>query len=122
MVDELDDPAMLPRLARAELRTWLRPDHEALDDLRLVATELIANALQHAAAHWVGMRLTPERGFWRLAVTDPGLNGLVPRPRTPADTEESGRGLRVVHELSRGLWGTHRGDAGERVVWALLRR
>ncbi|MFI7423434.1 ATP-binding protein [Nonomuraea sp. NPDC049684] len=121
-VGELDDPAMLPRLARTELAAWLGADHQALDDLRLIASELVTNALQHAAAQWVRLSLAPEAGFWRLAVTDPGRNGLVPRPRVPADTDASGRGLRLVHELTTGLWGTYQDRAGERVVWALLRR
>ncbi|MEU1390285.1 MULTISPECIES: ATP-binding protein [unclassified Nonomuraea] len=121
-VGEVGDPAMLPRLARTELAAWLGADHQALDDLRLIASELVANALQHAAAQWVRLSLAPEAGFWRLAVADPGRNGLVPRPRMPLDADESGRGLRLVHELTKGLWGTYLDRAGERIVWALVPR
>ncbi|MEU5867815.1 ATP-binding protein [Nonomuraea sp. NPDC047529] len=121
-VGELEDPATLPRLARTELTAWLGADHRALDDLRLIASELVANALQHAKAQWVRLSLAPEAGFWRPAVADPGRNGLVPRPRLPLDADESGRGLRLVHELTNGLWGTYLDRAGERIVWALVSR
>ncbi|NUT09581.1 MAG: ATP-binding protein [Nonomuraea sp.] len=121
-VGEIDDPAKIPALARRELAAWTGTDHEALPGLRLIASELVTNALVHAAAEWVRMLLVPERGFWRLTVIDPGRNGLVPHPRVSEETDESGRGLRVVHDATGGLWGTYRTLVGERVVWALVPR
>ncbi|MGW4412043.1 ATP-binding protein [Nonomuraea sp. NPDC004702] len=122
LVRELELPSLLPGLVRRELAEWMGPTHEALGDLRTIATELVTNALVHASAEWVRVHLVPESGFWRLTVVDPGRNGLVPHPRISSETEEAGRGLRVVHGLTSGAWGTHRTVVGERVVWALVPR
>ncbi|MGW4411918.1 ATP-binding protein [Nonomuraea sp. NPDC004702] len=119
---EIGDPATLPGLARRELTAWMGLDHEALADLQLIASELVTNALVHAAAEWVRVHLVPESGFWRLIVVDPGLNGRVPHPRVSSETDEHGRGLRVVHDVTQGLWGTYATLVGERVVWALVPR
>ncbi|MDA0631982.1 ATP-binding protein [Nonomuraea sp. MCN248] len=117
----------LPGLARQELREWMGPGHPALDDLTLIASELVTNAIVHVpAAPWVRMslNLTLEGAgrHWRLAVTDPGGAPTIPVPRTPEFSERSGRGLWIVDDLTGGCWGTHRTRAGERVVWALVPR
>ncbi|MEV4802484.1 ATP-binding protein [Nonomuraea sp. NPDC049421] len=125
LIDELDNPTRLPALARRELRGWVR-DHPALEDLQLVASELVANALEHGRGPWVRMSLLPvqerERPYWRLAVIDPGRTGAVPLPRIPGPDEPRGRGLWLVDGLTGGCWGTDLTRVGERVVWALLAR
>ncbi|MFI6919332.1 ATP-binding protein [Nonomuraea spiralis] len=118
----MEVPALLPGLVRRELTEWMGSTQEALGDLQTIATELVTNALIHANAEWVRVHLIPESGFWRLTVVDPGRNGLVPRPRIAAGMEEWGRGLRMVHGLTLGGWGTHVTMVGERVVWALVPR
>lgn len=125
LIDDLDDPGRLPALARRELREWV-PDHPALADLQLAASELVANALEHGGGPWVRMSLLPVqeegRHYWRLAVIDPGRNGDVPLPRTPGPEDTRGRGLWLVHGLTDGCWGTGLTRIGERVVWALFAR
>lgn len=122
---EVDHGDLLPRMAREELREWMG-DHPALDDLQLIASELVTNAVTHGGAHWVRMSLgqEEERGkrYWRLTVADPGLSESGPMPRMPLRYEQRGRGLWVVDELTLGCWGTHRTQAGECVVWAQLPR
>ncbi|MEV0383386.1 ATP-binding protein [Nonomuraea sp. NPDC050643] len=123
MLRELDHEALVPGLARRELRVWMG-DHPALGELEAVASELVANAVVHGGGAWVRLSLRPEveggRRYWRVAVVDPGRSGSVPMPRMPALSEESGRGLWVVDALTNGCWGTELTMVGERVVWALL--
>ncbi|MEV0623989.1 ATP-binding protein [Nonomuraea sp. NPDC050404] len=123
MLRGLDDRALLPRLARRELRRWIG-DHPAFDDLELIVSELVTNAVVHAAATWVRLTLRPEevggRRYWRVAVVDPGRSALVPQPRIAALSDPSGRGLWLVDDLTHGCWDTELTQLGERVVWALL--
>ncbi|WP_146104134.1 ATP-binding protein [Nonomuraea solani] len=123
MLRELDQKRQLPRLARRELRRWVG-DHPALDDLELIVSELMTNALVHGGGAWVRLSLRSEevggRRYWRLAVLDPGRSASVPMPRMPALGEIRGRGLWLVNELTGGCWGTELTQVGERVVWALL--
>jgi anti-sigma regulatory factor (Ser/Thr protein kinase) len=125
MVGELDDRALLPGLARRELRVWMG-DHPALGDLEAIASELVTNAALHGAGPWVRMSLRPaeerEWRYWRLTVVDPGLSATVPIPRMPGLEETTGRGLWVVDALTGGCWETSLTQAGERVVSALLPR
>lgn len=99
---------------------------QSLNDLQLIASELVANAVEHDGGPWVRMSLLPvqegERSYWRLAVIDPGRPGAVPLPRTPGPDEPRGRGLWLVDGLTGGCWGTDLTRVGERVVWALLTR
>ncbi|MGP3921482.1 ATP-binding protein [Nonomuraea sp. 10N515B] len=122
LVSELEDPALLPRLARRELVKWMGPEHPALADLQLIASELVSNAVLHAAAAWVRMSLVPSAYYWELKVTDPGLSASVPMPRCPGMDDERGRGLWVVDDLTLGYWDTSRSPAGDRIVRACLPR
>jgi anti-sigma regulatory factor (Ser/Thr protein kinase) len=121
MTDEVES-RRVPSLARRELVEWMGPDHPALADLQEIASELVTNAIIHAAATWVRMSLVPESGFWRLAVTDPGRSGRIPCQRHPLPNVERERGLLIVDSLTHGRWDTRLNLVGERVVWALLPR
>jgi hypothetical protein len=93
---------------------------ETVDDGVTMVSELAANTLH--ANHWQPLRANPElwlylRGTGQRAElvckvfdTLPGwARGNVPARtvgRAPADAT-SGRGLEVVHELSKGSWGHH---------------
>jgi anti-sigma regulatory factor (Ser/Thr protein kinase) len=87
----------------------------ALDDARLLVTELISNSLRHAALRkgdHVSVRALETDGLVRFEVADPGRNGP-PLLREPG-AQEGGYGLLLVRRLSR-RWGIHRD--GETVVW-----
>ena len=89
---------------------------EALaDDLALVVTELVANAVRHGGTD-IEVRLFPLGDGVRLEVADSSTRPLRPRPATMMD--EGGRGLLLVDALS-----TRYGVEAERngkLVWAEL--
>lgn len=87
----------------------------ALDDARLLVTELITNSLRHSAMRSddrVSLSARISDGLVRVEVRDPGRNGPV-RMREPG-TQEGGYGLLLVQRLSR-RWGVERN--GDNVVW-----
>lgn len=91
------------------------------DDVDLVISELITNALLHArgdrrANASAGIRLDLE--FDGKALTCRVLDGspLPPTPEQAGDTAESGRGLLLVDALSTA-WGWSHEHTGK-VVWA----
>jgi anti-sigma regulatory factor (Ser/Thr protein kinase) len=93
------------------------------EDIAIVVTELLTNALRHALP-WPGDPSPPspirlgllQPGSCVLcAVADPGR--AVPVPQGPGSLAETGRGLQIIRALS-DMWGyTVLGDAGK-VVWA----
>ena len=85
------------------------------DDLCLVATELVANALRHAGTPMT-VRLRIIKGGVRLEVEDGSTRPLRPRPAGPSD--EGGRGLLLVDALS-SRYGVE-GEATGKRVWAEL--
>jgi anti-sigma regulatory factor (Ser/Thr protein kinase) len=124
---QLDLPAdhAATRMARHLIRTFARSGGVAgreLDNLLLVASELLANAVDHGSAgavdrlRRVGPRmrlsLAVAHGAWRLEVTDEGggdpdaLRARLLAEHPPDLEDERGRGLflvsRMVDEVSVG--------------------
>jgi anti-sigma regulatory factor (Ser/Thr protein kinase) len=88
------------------------------EDLLLVVSELVTNAVVHGAEPiMVTMVLAPERV--RVEVTD-GADGSSPHgnPRPRADAE-NGRGLAVVTRLAVA-WGWRATPGNGKTVWAEL--
>ncbi len=90
----------------------------AVCDVALVISELLSNALRHAAP----LPGSQIRVAWRIdeesvqvSVSDGG-GMTVPELGEPTPGATGGRGLRIVERLSR-RWGTSTGDAGT-TVWA----
>lgn len=91
--------------ARRALVSWMQHHGSpapVVDDARLVATELVANAIRHADP--LGNARILVR--WRqvgddllLSVYDGG-GAALPTLRHPADDSESGRGLAIIDALS----------------------
>jgi anti-sigma regulatory factor (Ser/Thr protein kinase) len=90
---------------------------DLVGDASLVVTELVTNAVIHAATP-SELRLRYADGVLRIEVADG--NASRPRPRTPMAGDETGRGLLLIEALSR-TWGCDADDAGK-VVWAELAR
>ena len=96
---------------------------ERADDIAVVVSELLTNALRHGLPPTRGTRpgwpvrlgLAWPARFVLCAVADPGT--AVPSPKEPDYFAESGRGLHVISALS-DAWGcTAPTDAGK-TVWA----
>ena len=120
-----DDPASARTARRAvsyQLAAWCVPENLA-DDLVLIVSELATNAVTHSITRpqaqckrlWVVIGRHP--GGLLVAVVDNGTyDPRVLRPRPPNKTACSGRGLRIIAELS-DRWG-HRAHPQGTCVWA----
>lgn len=110
----------------------------AVDDCVLAASELVANASEHALGPYE-MRLRHTACCLICEVRDrsPVTPGLLPRPEAWASVPgahpyrdppgepldlltERGRGLRVVHALTHGRWGFRQLTGEAKVVWCVL--
>jgi two-component sensor histidine kinase len=116
----VESVAEVRRFVRLVLGRWGIDD----DVPCLVASELVTNAIQHAAAPTapedeVTVRLSRagDGALW-LEVQD--ASSEPPRVQQAAETSESGRGLFVVSQLSR-QWGVRPlADGAGKVVFAVL--
>ncbi|MBC9714624.1 MEKHLA domain-containing protein [Streptomyces sp. TRM66268-LWL] len=89
--------------------------HKA-DDARLLVSEVLTNAVQHAEGPLV---LHLRRSATELAVEISDLSPHLPQPRLAAEDEESGRGLILVDTLADS-WGVRPTDQGK-TTWFALR-
>ena len=110
------------RMARFYVRAALA-HHDLGDyaeDVEAVTSELVSNAIAHAAAPSFGLELLrlEDRQAVAVFVTDPCPHP--PVKRDPADDGERGRGLLVVEALS-ARWGWTPLDAGK-AVFAIFTR
>jgi anti-sigma regulatory factor (Ser/Thr protein kinase) len=92
-------------------------DSDSIDDVVLVASELVGNAVRHAAASFdsslaVSWDVEADAVVVRVLDGSPEL----PRQRATKDTENSGRGLAIVAAVSAD-WGVRRNEHGKQ-VWA----
>jgi hypothetical protein len=113
-------PAARLRL-RADLKDW-GIDVPA-DDAELVATEIVANAVNATqATRWPvsrpPVRLWLRGGTGVLFVLAWDATSLIPRPRSAEIWDEDGRGLLLIDALSR--WGCYHppGENAGKVIWA----
>jgi anti-sigma regulatory factor (Ser/Thr protein kinase) len=91
---------------------------QVLEDVRLLVTELITNALRHGAltpGDRVGVKASVDHGVVRLEVSDPGRDGDV-EIREPG-ARGGGYGLYLVEKLAR-RWGVDRREGT--TVWCEL--
>jgi anti-sigma regulatory factor (Ser/Thr protein kinase) len=113
---QFDPDATAPGDARRRVIDALhRAGHDTgfLDDVRIVITELAANAVVHARSPFsVSLRSTGS--IVRLAVRDGSHAAPVVRPEY--GTTPSGRGMRIVTALA-SRWGVDPAPGGK-VVWA----
>lgn len=107
----------------ATLRRWGAAQRS--QDITIVVSELLANALRHALPgpgdarnrRPIRLGLLQRRPWVLCAVADP--SNAVPVPQVPDSFAEGGRGLQMICALS-DRWGyTSLGDSGK-VVWAVF--
>ncbi|MEU8521103.1 ATP-binding protein [Streptomyces sp. NBC_01216] len=118
------------KFTQSTLTTWDLADR--FDDVALVVSELVTNALRHAMpsdppqdeGRGTPVRLHLMRWTGRLvcAVRDPSHQGPEAREAEGDCASESGRGLFLVDSFSDS-WGWHplAGALHGKVVWALFR-
>lgn len=124
-----ESPGTARSLTRSTLRDWGMA--ELADDVTVVVSELVTNALRYGLAG-SGPRepLPPATAEQPIllslvyygrsvlcAVFDPGAE--VPRVKEPDFFQESGRGLHVLASLAES-WGWTTPDRHGKAVWALL--
>ncbi len=96
------------RMVTAHLNLWRLS--ELLDNAVLATAELFANAVRHAAGTSRDIiTITLERTAEELRVTVADPSPQLPRPCTPDEAAESGRGLSIVAALVDD-WGTAPAD------------
>ncbi|MGH2967618.1 MAG: ATP-binding protein [Solirubrobacteraceae bacterium] len=91
---------------------------EQADNLRLIVSEVVTNALRHGApGERIDVAVTPKPEFLCVQVTDDGP-GLAPRPRALGNEPGGGYGLFFVEQLTR-RWGVTRENRRTRVWFEL---
>ncbi|WP_257581736.1 PAS domain S-box protein [Streptomyces sp. TLI_146] len=90
--------------------------HEQADDARLLLSELLTNAVQHAQGP---LSLRACRTATELTVEVSDASPHLPAPRRADEHEESGRGLNLVRALA-DTWGVRPTDEGK-TTWFTLR-
>jgi len=104
-----------PSAARHALLPLFPNDGAIADDVTLVASELVANVVQHTNAG--GLMEAWSDDPFVLSVTDFGT--ALPSPQAEAD-EHGGRGLHIIDDLADD-WGTTPNEHGK-TVWATFDR
>lgn len=97
---------------RAFLRDTLTVDSMRSAEAALLATELVANAVQHGGAQSARLWVEPDRTLVRIGVSHPAEAAIEGGPR--------GFGFTLVDKMSHA-WGTDYSD-GEVHVWFDIRR
>ncbi len=110
-------PAAVPaarRQVQAAIRAWAVPAD--LADAALLTSELVTNAVRHAAGPVITLVVSWSRGQVRVDVHDTSC-ALPEVADVPSDAE-SGRGLHLVASLAQE-WGFYRTPAGKAVYFTL---
>jgi hypothetical protein len=113
--------AQARRLTRDHLARWDMRD--LTDDAEAIAAELAANAIAAVPPGSPGLSIIfavharpPELRIYTWDI-GPGQ----PRPATPGDDAETGRGLAIIDTLTARNWGWWpTPESGGKVVWATL--
>ncbi|MEU8271819.1 ATP-binding protein [Sphaerisporangium sp. NPDC049002] len=109
--------------ARAWVRGLLalRIAAPALDDVLLLLSEVVTNAVAHSASGWTAdgrviVRVALVSRVVHVEVTDAGSATSAPVARAAETDSDGGRGLWMVNAIATA-WGSHHdGDLG-RTVW-----
>lgn len=108
-------PAAGRTFAGRVLREW--ECQSALDDVCLVASELVSNAVRHSDAGALRLTLSACADMIGVSVHETGRGS---RQTSRPTTDPGGRGMRIVAGLST-VWGADQSPAGATTVWAHLR-
>ena len=101
-------------VVRERLTGWDLP--AVVDDVVLIVSELLANALHHAGGGHAGLRVHRRSDALVIEVSDSGA--AAPRLGQPGFDDDRGRGMFLIDRLS-DRWGYRHVDDGK-VVWCEL--
>jgi DNA-binding NarL/FixJ family response regulator len=112
------EPASVPQARRLVRDVCARLGYgpHTVSDAELIVTELVANAVVHAAT-WCTVSVKETPGSLRIEVMDRSPHSPVVRTSTMDD--EDGRGLRIV-ALYAAAWGIEAPYGSFKIVWAEL--
>ncbi|SHN14678.1 ATP-binding protein [Streptomyces yunnanensis] len=83
----------------AKMHDWgLSADSEALHAIELMAGELLSNAVRHTGPGAITVAVRCDGNAVRVEVSDSSRD--LPRPRSPREGDEHGRGLLIVAALA----------------------
>lgn len=108
--------AVVRRAIAADLAD--RIPQSAIDEIVLVASELVGNAIRHSAPGLDGtlsVEWDIDGSYAVVRVCDAGAD--TPRVRNASLNEPSGRGLAIVNAVSSD-WGSQPAPGGGKYVWA----
>lgn len=98
-------------LVRSTLDGWT--DGDRIDDIVLCVSELVTNAVVHAASSpQIVVQVRP--GVIHVEVSD--ASDVLPEPREAAPADTSGRGMSILSGFS-DRWGSLRRSGGGKTVW-----
>lgn len=100
-------PAGARSFVAAQLAHLSEPDAPATDDLVLIVSELVTNAVR-AGARTIEVRINTGVNQLDLQVTDDAEGW--PAPRDAGPDEQGGRGLSIVAQLADSWRTTHNGQ------------
>jgi len=87
---------------------------DLIDDMQLIASELVSNAIEHGACDQVGLELTVSRTDVLMSVESQGFIEQLPRleewAMAPAD-QVTGRGLGIVRDLADAVQVVRNGES-----------
>jgi hypothetical protein len=104
------------RLVARALLSWELP--RAVAPATLVASELVTNSVVHAVTV-VDLTMTLAGQYLLISVRDHGGGRPAARADDPLESGLSGRGLLIVHALTRS-WGVFPSRLSGKTVWAVL--
>lgn len=113
-------------MARSKALAIVGEQHPLKDDVLLIVSELVTNAVVHAdkaaAGDTISLRLASTKDLLIVEVYDPGSLSDAPRIKEDPDaSDEGGRGLYLVSLICGGRWATRTlGKGLGRLVWAAL--
>ncbi|MYV52510.1 ATP-binding protein [Streptomyces sp. SID3212] len=90
---------------------------ELVEDMELIGSELVGNAVRHGSGLGVGVLLAAQDNLVLLEVSD-GTAGQ-PAERHADNEDEDGRGLLIVRALAKD-YGWRANDRGGTTIWATL--
>jgi len=93
-------------------------DVDTVEEVTLMVSELATNCVRHAVTPFT-VSMERSSGHLRIEVVDRGT-GRRPELRSPSPAEPSGRGLRIVAELS-DEWGIASSPDDGSAVWFSVR-